>query len=355
MRVMAAMSGGVDSSVAAALLLSQGYTVCGATLKLFDNEDIGLPDTAVCSSLKDIEDARRVADKLGIAHYVFDFGELFKKEVIARFAKGYAEGVTPNPCIECNRCIKFGKLLEHARLSGWDAIATGHYARVEYDDNTGRYLLKRSADESKDQTYVLYSLTQDVLAHTVFPLGGLHKDEVRRIALEGGFANANKPDSQDICFVKDGDYAGFLEKVWGLKSEPGDFTDSSGKVLGRHRGLIHYTIGQRKGLNLSLGRPVYVVSKDVGTNTVVIGDERELYSDRLYVTDLNIIPFESLEQPMRVSVKTRYTQICAPATIFPPENGRLTVIFDTKQRAVTPGQAAVFYDRDYVVGGGRII
>jgi tRNA-specific 2-thiouridylase len=301
------------------------------------------------------KDAKRAADILGISYQLLDFSEQFRREVIGRFARGYEEGVTPNPCVICNRQIKFGLLLDHALGIGWDKIATGHYARIEYDGNTERYLLKRALDESKDQTYVLYSLAQQMLSHTVFPLGGMRKNDVRKKAAEIGLLNAEKPDSQDICFVEDGDYAGYLTRVCGLKSEPGDFVDTAGNAVGRHKGLIHYTIGQRKGLNLSLGKPVYVVAKDIKSNTVVVGDESELYSREAKVADLNFIPFESLREPKKVTAKTRYSQKDAPATIFPPENGILRVEFDNPQRAVTPGQAAVFYQGEIIIGGGKII
>lgn len=355
-KVMAAMSGGVDSSVAALLLLEQGYAVCGATLKLFSNDDIGLDRVnKTCCSLTDVEDARSVSYKLNIDHFVFNFGDEFKQDVIRRFADAYIAGNTPNPCIDCNRFIKFDKLLERARVLNMDYIATGHYAQVAFDDKTGRYLLKKAKDATKDQTYVLYALTQEQLKRTLFPLGGLTKNEVRALAEVHGLVNAKKPDSQDICFVPDGDYAAFIKNVLGLESKPGHFTDSSGKVLGRHKGLIHYTVGQRKGLNLSFDRPKYVVKKDVSTNTVVIGDEEELYSLRMTVGDINLISISDLTEPIRATVKTRYSQKETPATLYPPEHGLMTVVFDKPQRAVTSGQAAVFYDNEIVIGGGTIV
>jgi tRNA-specific 2-thiouridylase len=354
-KVMAAMSGGVDSSVAAALLTEQGFEVCGATLKLFSNEDIGLDRiTRTCCSLTDVEDARRVCYKLGIDHFVFNFGGLFGETVIGRFADAYRTGRTPNPCIDCNRFIKFDKLIERAALLGYDRIATGHYARIEYDGAAGRYLLKKAADPSKDQTYVLYALTQEQLKRTLLPLGGLTKRAVRQMAEERELASAKKPDSQDICFVPDGDYAAFLENTLGVKSEPGPFTDLEGRGLGTHRGIIHYTIGQRKGLNMSFDRPKYIVRKDAQTNTVVLGDEKDLYSDTLTVLDVNLISVAEISEPMRATVKTRYSQKEAPATLYPPEVGKMTVRFDEPQRAITPGQAAVFYTGDTVIGGGTI-
>lgn len=355
-KVMVAMSGGVDSSVAAALLKEQGYEVCGATLKLFSNEDIGLEHTTrSCCSLEDVEDARSVAYELGFAHRVFNFGELFREQVINRFAASYTNGETPNPCIDCNRFIKFERLLERALVLGMDYIATGHYARVELDEQTGRYLLKKAADTTKDQSYVLYAMTQDQLGHTLFPLGGLKKSEVRTIAVEHGLVNAKKPDSQDICFVKDGDYASFLENTMKVQSPAGNFVDSRGNVLGEHAGLIHYTIGQRKGLKLSFDRPKFVIGKDLQNNIVVLGEEAELYSSSMTVKDVNLISIEALTTPMLAAVKTRYSQKEVPATLYPLENGQITVCFNEPQRAVTSGQSAVFYDGDTVIGGGTIV
>ena len=355
-KVMVAMSGGVDSSVAAALLMDEGFDVCGATLKLFSNEDIGLQHTTrSCCSLEDVEDARAVAYKLGFAHHVFNFGELFRQQVINRFAASYANGETPNPCIDCNRFIKFDKLLERALVLGMDYIATGHYARVELDEQTGRYLLKKAVDPTKDQSYVLYAMTQEQLGHTLFPLGGLKKSEVRTIAEEHGLVNAKKPDSQDICFVKDGDYASFLENTMKVRSPAGNFVDSSGNVLGEHAGLFHYTIGQRKGLKLSFDRPKFVIRKDLQRNTVVLGDEAELYSMSMTVKDVNLISIEALTVPMLAAVKTRYSQKEVPATLYPLKNGQIAVCFCEPQRAVTSGQAAVFYDGDTVIGGGTIV
>lgn len=353
---MAAMSGGVDSSAAAALLKESGYEVRGVTLKLFENEDVGIEGVKrPCCSLADIEDARSVAGKLGFEHFVLNLGREFHRDVIARFAAGYVNGKTPNPCIDCNKYIKFGKLLERAVSSGYDFIATGHYARVEFDEKINRWLLKKAKDISKDQTYVLYAMTQKELSQTLFPLGGLLKSEVRQLAQERGFINAKKPDSQDICFVKDGDYAGFLEKALGVSSTPGNFINAKGEILGTHKGLIHYTVGQRKGLNLSFGSPKYVIKKDLKNNTVTLGDEDELFSGGMTVEDVNLISMETLEKPADVTVKTRYRQTETPAVIYPLADGGIYVKFKFPQRAVTPGQAAVFYDGDIVVGGGTIL
>lgn len=355
-KVMVAMSGGVDSSVAAVLLRDQGYDICGATLKLFGNEDVLTScRTRTCCSLEDVEDARSVCYKLGIEHFVFNFKDAFKEEIISKFARSYEAGNTPNPCIDCNRYIKFSRLIERAILMEKDYIATGHYARVEFDKGSGRYLLKKAADRSKDQSYVLYVLSQHDLSRTLFPLGAMHKTEVREIAEERGLINARKPDSQDICFVQDGDYAGFLESKMGVKSKEGNFIDTKGNVIGRHRGIIHYTVGQRKGLGVALGKPAYVVNKNKDTNTVMLGDEEELYTDRLQAGDINLIAVERLTATMKATVKTRYSQKETEALLHPVDYDRILVEFKNKQRAVTPGQAAVFYDGDIVIGGGTIL
>lgn len=353
-KVMVAMSGGVDSSVTVALLLEQGYDVCGATLRLYTNEDIGLKEKTCCS-LDDVDDARRVAYKLGIDHYVFNFSDTFKEKVIEKFADDYIRGLTPNPCIECNRHIKFSKLIERANLLGYDMIATGHYVKREYDSTSGRYLLKKAEDSKKDQTYVLYVLSQYELEHTLFPMGDITKEHAREIALEKELINAKKHDSQDICFVPDGDYAGFLENTLGVKSKQGDFVYKDGTVLGAHKGIIHYTIGQRKGLGISYAHPIFVLDKNPETGVVTLGENEDLFTNRLYADNVNFIAIDKLTSPMRVSAKARYSQKEASATVHPIDENRIMVEFDEKQRAITPGQAVVMYDGDVVVGGGTIV
>ena len=355
-KVMVGMSGGVDSSVAAMLLREQGYEVMGVTLKLFSDEDIdqAQEEGKTCCALSDVEDARSVARRLGFEHLVFNFKDNFREHVMKQFADSYLCGRTPNPCIECNRHVKFDKMLRRALELEYDYIATGHYAVCEYDEGRGRWLLKRSADKSKDQTYVLYSLTQEQLSHTIFPLGALDKTHVREMAEKAGLVNSNKPDSQDICFVPDGDYAGFIRRFTGADVPCGEFVDMDGKVLGEHKGIINYTVGQRKGLGISLGKPAYVVKKDVAANTVTLGDEADLYTKTLIADDFNLISVAELTEPMRVTAKTRYSQKEQPATVSYLGNGEYMVEFDEPQRAVTSGQAVVLYDGDIVVGGGTI-
>jgi tRNA-specific 2-thiouridylase len=367
MKAIIAMSGGVDSSVAAWLVKEQGAQCAGITLKLFVNEDLGrgTPDspggvTAAsgrqgCCSLDDINDARAVAYRLGIPHYVLNFTAEFRDTVIRRFVETYERGATPNPCIDCNRFIKFSRLLERARQLGFDAVATGHYARIERDGPEGRFLLRKAADSGKDQSYVLYGLTQDQLAHTIFPLGGMTKKETRKIAEAQGFVNAGKQDSQDICFVPDRDYGSFIERHTGRRSPEGDIVDEAGRVLGRHRGIIRYTIGQRRGLGIALNDPLYVKAKSAADNTVTLGPEESLYAKSLIANDLNLIMQERLEKPLRVSVRTRYLQKEQMATAEQTGEDTLRVDFDEPQRAITPGQAVALYDGDLVVGGGVIV
>ena len=344
-KVMVGMSGGVDSSVAAALLLQQGYDVAGMTLKL--KPEYG----CMAGWSHEAEDARRVADELGIPHYVVDLTRPFAQNVIDYFVEEYLHGRTPNPCVACNRTIKFGAMLEKARELGYNRIATGHYASIEKKD--GRYLLKRSP-AGKDQSYVLYMLTQEQLAHISLPLGGLRKTEVREIAEENGFVNARKHDSQDICFVPDGDYAKFIEQYTGRKSKPGDFVDMNGNVLGRHKGIIHYTLGQRRGLGIPAAARLYVCDISPKTNQVVLGSNEDLFHTELTAEKVNLISCESLKEPMRLKAKIRYRHPEQDAVAWQTEDGVLHVRFDKPQRAITRGQAVVLYDGDIVVGGGVI-
>jgi len=347
-----AMSGGVDSSVAAFLSVERGFDCIGGTMKLFDNEDVSESRDNACCSAKDAEDARRVADKLGIPFYVFNFTDTFKASVIDRFINAYRNGETPNPCIDCNRFLKFERLLHRAKELDRDYAVTGHYARIERDG--GRYLLKKAVDSSKDQSYVLYAMTREQLAHTLFPLGELTKSQVREIAREQGFANANKRDSQDICFVPDRDYAKFLQQY--MTMQEGDFIDINGNVVGKHGGIARYTVGQRKGLGLCSNRakPLYVCAVNAENNTVTVGAEEFLYSKNFFIRDVNLIATDRLDGANKLRVKIRYRQTEQSATVRQIDEDALRVEFDEAQRAVTKGQAAVLYDGDTVVGGGTI-
>lgn len=355
MKAIIAMSGGVDSSVAAYLMKEQGYECMGVTMKLFSNDEVGVSKEHSCCSLDDVEDARIVAHSMGMPHHVFNFSEKFEEKVIKNFVYCYENGMTPNPCIECNRHLKFHKLHDRMRELEYDYVVTGHYARVEKDTDTGRYLLKKAIDDNKDQSYVLYSLTQEQLAHTLFPLGGLTKPEVRVIAEENGFINAKKSDSQDICFVIDGKYADFIKTYTGKNYPEGDFVDLDGNVLGTHKGIIHYTIGQRKGLGLAFDSPRYVCRIDPTANQVVLSKEDALFTTTLRANNINLISVENIKEPMRVKAKVRYKHKEQWATVTQVDDDTLEVVFDEPQRAVTKGQALVLYDGDVVVGGGTII
>ena len=352
-KALIGMSGGVDSSVAAFLTREAGFDCIGATMRLYDNKtESDTPGT--CCTLDDVEDARSVARRLGMPHYTFNFKEDFENQVIRKFVSCYEQGLTPNPCIDCNKHLKFDRLLRRAQELGCDYVVSGHYARIRQDETSGRYLLYKSADKAKDQTYFLACLNQYQLSHILFPLGELTKDQVRQLAQDQGFVNARKRDSQDICFVPDGDYVSFMERYTGKSYPAGDYLDLSGKVLGKHKGAVCYTLGQRKGLGIALGAPAYVCRKDMQANTVTLGPHEALFSRALRAADWNWYPFETLSAPMAVTVKTRHSQHEQSATVYPEENGFARVEFDAPQRAVTPGQAVVLYQGDLVIGGGTI-
>ncbi len=353
-RAMIAMSGGVDSSVAAYLMLREGYDCVGATMKLFANDD-SIVCEKTCGAPDDAADAAQVAARLGIPHQLFDFSDRFRCDVMQQFADAYVTGHTPNPCVECNRSLKFGAMLEKMRELGLDHLVTGHYAQVVWNEEYGCHVLKKAVDGTKDQTYFLYTLTPVQLRHIRFPLGFLEKSEVRRIAEENGFVTAKKKESQDICFVPDGDYAGFIERFSGRHFDEGDFTDRDGNILGRHRGIIHYTIGQRKGIGIAAGHPIYVCGIDTVRNRVVLGEQEELFTDTLTADRVNLICPEAFAKPVRVLAKIRYRHREQPASAWLSEDGRLHIVFDQPQRAVTKGQAVVLYQGEIVVGGGTII
>ena len=358
-RIVVAMSGGVDSSVAAAILQEEGHEVIGITMQVHpadepteDTEKSG----GFCgadAAAHAVTDARRVAHRLGIPHYVADFRDIFIREVITDFCREYSLGRTPNPCIRCNRFVKFEALRRRAQELGTDMVATGHYARI--DKSNGRYLLKKGADSSKDQAYVLYMMNQEQLGHTLFPLGELTKQEVRRIAERLGLSVAARPESQDICFIPDNDYARFVREYTGIDAGPGPVLDREGNVLGEHRGITSYTVGQRKGLGISSRAPLYVVAIDREKNTVTVGGKEEVYATGLVASALNWVSVERPEKPLTVRAKIRYLHQEAEAVVTPSGEDEVRVVFGEPQMAITPGQAIVFYDGDTVVGGGTIV
>lgn len=353
-KVVVGMSGGVDSSVAAYLLKQQGYDVVGVTMQIWqDEEETVQQENGGCCGLSAVEDARRVAHDLGIPYYVMNFKAEFKDKVMDYFASEYLCGRTPNPCIACNRYVKWESLLKRSLDIGADYIATGHYARIRQLEN-GRYTICNSVTAAKDQTYALYNLTQEQLRRTLMPVGEYSKDEIRKIASDIGLRVAHKPDSQDICFVKDGDYASFLEEYTGQKVAEGNFVTSDGKVIGRHKGITHYTIGQRRGLELPMGHRVFVTDLRIDTNEVVIGENQDLMHTVLYADHINFMSVADLEDEKRIIAKIRYNHKGAPAVIRRIGEDEIECVFDDPQRAMTPGQAVVFYDGENVLGGGTI-
>lgn len=350
-KALIAMSGGVDSSVAALLMKEKGYDCIGVTMKLYDEEDMGIAMEKACGSLENIEDARKVADRIGIPYHVVNFKADFKEKVVDKFVDSYLRGLTPNPCVECNRHLKFQQLYQTAEELECDVIVTGHYARIEQDGS--RYQLKKAADSSKDQSYVLYSLTQEQLAHTIFPLGDLTKERVREIAQENDFINSGKKDSQDICFIPDGNYKRFMMENYNINVGSGDFVDSSGAVLGTHQGYYGYTIGQRKGLGIAAEKPYYVIDIRPEQNQVVLGSNEDLFHSALEADDFNWILDEDYSDVI-IQAKVRYRQQAQDASVKRLENGRVQISFLEPQRAITRGQAVVLYQGDVVIGGGTI-
>lgn len=351
------MSGGVDSSTTAALLKENGYEVIGVTMQIWPSEDLAAEADRFggCCSLEAVQEARRVAARLGILHYVMNFKKVFEEKVISDFCREYARGRTPNPCIRCNQFIKFDALLMRARALDADFIATGHYARIEFNSSAKKFFLKKGIDPRKDQSYVLYGMTQESLQHTLMPLGGYTKEEVRRMAHQWKLPVADRPESQEICFIPDDNYGRFVERRIEEHARPGAIIDRKGEKLGEHRGILFYTVGQRRGLGISSSEPLYVVEIDRGKNTLIVGREKDIYADELWAEDVNYISKNHLEELTQVQARIRYNMEEAPATVNPLGNGRVQVRFKKPQRAITPGQAVVFYQGDTVLGGGTIV
>ena len=349
------MSGGVDSSVAAALLHEQGYEVRGVTLQLWGKDVCASSGTRLCCSVRDAMDAKAVARRLGIHHEVLELTERFRTNVIEYFVQSYRHGLTPNPCIACNDHIKFGGLLEYATTQDAVFVATGHYARLAYDDAGGRYVLRQAVDVTKDQSYVLFNLTQEQLAHARLPLGDLKKTEVREMARSLGFVTAEKPDSQDVCFVRDRNKDGFLRRELGLGHEPGPITDRHGTVLGTHQGLLGYTIGQREGIGVAMGKPLYVVALDQPNNRLIVGSREDVLGTTLRAERVNWVSIAPPEQPVRALAKIRTRHEGGMATVTPEADATAQVVFDEPQSAITPGQAVVFYEGATLLGGGWIV
>jgi len=352
-KILVAMSGGVDSAVAALLLKQQGFETAGITMQLWSSAHTVIDDDAPTSLDENCLDAKKIADSLGIVHYSVALGDTFRKSVIDRFISEYGQAKTPNPCVFCNKYIKFGVLLDKAHSLGFDRLATGHYVRIE-KSNDGKFLLKKATDKNKDQSYFLWSLSNEVLSSVTFPLGELTKDEIRKIAAENSLACAHRSDSQDICFIPNGDYVSFIQNNSTLDSPCGNFIDLDGNILGEHQGLIRYTVGQRKGLGIALGRPMFVAEKNAERNTVTLCEDAQLYKDTLTANSINLIACDRFDAPVRLEAKIRYRHTASPATVEQISEDRLLVKFDTPQRAIAKGQSLVLYDGDTVVGGGII-